>query len=194
MNVNATELPGVLLLEPKVHQDERGFFTEVWHAHRYAELGLPQFCQDNVAGSGRNVLRGLHYQWPRPQAKLMFVITGAVLDVAVDIRRGSPTFGRSVAVELSEANRRQLFIPEGFAHGYAVLGDRAVVSYKCSDVHVEGNDRVIRWDDPALGIPWPVANPVLSARDRGAPALADVPPDHLPGAPSAKVDSGRKSL
>ena len=181
MKISRTDLDGVLVLEPAVYRDDRGFFTELYHEPRYREAGLPPFVQDNLAGSGRKVLRGLHYQWPRPQGKLIHAAAGAVLDVAVDIRVGSPSFGRWVGVELSEENRRQLYIPPGFAHGYVVLGASALVAYKCTDVHVPENDRVIRWDDPTIGVDWPLADPVISDKDRNAPLLADIRPEELPG-------------
>lgn len=184
MKVGRTALDGVLILEPDVHRDDRGWFAELWHRARLAaEAGIDvDFVQDNGAWSKPGVLRGLHYQWPQPQGKLVAVTQGGVLDVAVDIRPASPTFRHWVAVELSAENHRQLWIPEGFAHGYAVLGDRAAfVTYKCTAAFVRENDRAIRWDDPAIGIDWPLGNPVLSARDRGAPLLADVPVAALPG-------------
>ena len=176
MKATPTHLEGVVVLEPRVFSDERGFFTELYREERYRELGLPAFVQDNLAGSRKGVLRGLHYQWPRPQGKLVYVLSGSVLDVAVDVRPGSPDFGRSVAVELSEHNRQQLWIPEGFAHGYLVLSEFALVGYKCSDVYVPEYDRVIRWNDPQLAIRWPLDQPILSAKDRSAPLLAEAAP------------------
>ena len=181
MKVVETELPGVLIIEPPVHRDERGFFLETWHEARYGEEArLPRFVQDNLAGSRRDVLRGLHYQWPQPQAKLVSAPHGTILDVAVDIRRGSPTFRNWVAVELSEENRRQLYIPEGFAHGYVALTDGALCAYKCSRPYAPHYDRAIRWDDPDIGIDWPIAEPILSGKDAAAPRLADLPEDELP--------------
>lgn len=179
-----TALPGVLLIRPRVFRDERGRFLETWRSARYAEAGLPSaFAQDNAAASGRNVLRGLHYQWPEPQGKLVTVLQGEVLDVAVDIRRGSPTMGRWIAERLSDGDGRQLWIPEGFAHGYLVLSDSALVVYKATRPYVPEADAAIRWDDPAIGIDWPVIEPRLSPKDREAPLLADIPPDRLPAFP-----------
>ena len=176
-----TELPGVLILEPQVFGDDRGFFFESYHLRKFAEMGITvQFVQDNHSGSGRNTVRGLHYQLRRPQAKLCRVIHGAVLDVAVDIRRGSPSFGKWLAVVLSAENRRQIFIPHGFAHGFAVLTDRAEFLYKCDAFYDPGDEHGIAWDDPALGIEWGVAEPILSNRDRSHPPLAEIPPAALP--------------
>ena len=180
MNVVETGLPGALILEPRTFTDHRGSFREVFHAERYAAAGLPRFVQDNAARSRRDVLRGLHYQWPRPQGKLVFVVDGAVLDVGVDLRAASPTFRRWVAVELSEDNGRQLYLPEGFAHGYLVLSDSAVVVYKCTEVYLPEHDRALRWDDPELAIEWPTTTPILSEKDRSAPTLAQLPDDARP--------------
>ncbi len=187
MKVTATALAGVLVLEPDVHRDERGWFSELWNRERLArEAGIDvDFVQDNAAWSGPRVLRGLHYQWPAPQGKLVSVTRGAVLDVAVDIRPASATFRQWVGVELSDDNRRQLWIPEGFAHGYAVLGAEALVTYKCSAPWVREYDRVIRWDDPSIGIEWPFPDPVLSARDRTAPLLGELQPTDLPSGRAA---------
>ena len=176
MKVVATELPGVLLVEPRVFGDARGFFFETFHAERYAAAGIPgPFVQDNLSRSGRGTLRGLHFQEPRAQGKLVQVLQGAVWDVAVDVRKGSPHFGRWVGMELSEENRRQLWIPPGFAHGFCVLSDSADFLYKCTEFYAPEVERAVRWDDPALGIHWPVAEPVLSAKDSAAPLLADAP-------------------
>jgi dTDP-4-dehydrorhamnose 3,5-epimerase len=176
MNVLATDIPEVLVIEPKVFEDRRGFFLETYRADRYAAHGIVgPFVQDNLSRSARGVLRGLHLQNPRAQAKLVSVLRGRVLDVAVDVRRGSPTFGRHVAVELSEDNRRQFFVPRGFAHGFAVLSETADVFYKCDELYSPPDEIVVRWNDPAIGIAWGVDAPELSARDRAAPLLADVP-------------------
>ena len=177
-----TAIPGVRLFTPRIHGDKRGFFLQTYHAQEYAAAGLDRvFVQDNLSRSCRDTVRGLHYQLRQPQAKLVSVLRGAVLDVAVDIRRGSPTFGRSVVVELSEDNRRQLFIPEGFAHGFRVLTDSADFHYKCTDFYAHGDEYGVRWNDPALAIPWgEVAAPVVSAKDAKLPRLADLPPEHLP--------------
>jgi len=170
-----TELPGVVVIEPDVYADERGYFMESWNARRYRALGIAEeFVQDNLSYSGRGVLRGLHYQHPQGQGKLVSVLWGAVFDVAVDVRRGSPTFGRWVGYELSSANRRQLYIPEGFAHGFAVVSEGALFHYKCTAYYERSLEGSIRWDDPDLGIRWPVEQPVLSTKDANAPLLRDV--------------------
>ena len=165
MKISQTDLPGVVIIEPRVFPDERGHFFESYQAERYAAAGLPAFVQDNHSYSIGGTIRGLHYQLRRPQAKLVRVIRGAVLDVAVDIRRGSPTFGKWVAVELSADNKRQLFIPAGFAHAFCVPGEPSEMEYKCSDYYVADDQHGIIWDDPSLAIPWPVANPRLSEKD-----------------------------
>jgi len=165
-----TELPGVVLLEPRVHEDHRGFFLESYSQRTFAELGIRhRFVQDNHSRSVRGVLRGLHYQLRQPQAKLVRVTRGRVFDVAVDIRRGSPGFGRWAAAELSEDNRRILFAPEGFAHGFLVLSEVAEFQYKCSDFYDPGDERGIAWNDPTIAIAWPLAGlePILSGRDLG---------------------------
>ncbi len=176
MIVTETDLPGVKLIEPKVFGDERGFFLESWNARSFAEAGLDlDFVQDNHSRSARGVLRGLHYQWGNPQGKLVRVTAGAVFDVAVDLRRSSPCFGRWTGYELSERNKRMLYIPPGFAHGFLVLSDSADFLYKCTALYDAPNDRGIHWDDPAIGIDWPLAGmtPQLSAKDAAAPLLAD---------------------
>jgi len=174
-------LPGCVLFEPRVHGDDRGFFFESFNHDRLREVGLqPRFVQGNVSRSARGVLRGLHYQWPKPQGKYVSVLEGEVYDVAVDIRRGSPTFGRSAAAILSAENRRQLWIPEGFAHGFVVLSEHALFNYLCTETYDAAADAGLRWDDASLGIDWPVSAPRLSAKDAAAPFLADVPPDRLP--------------
>jgi dTDP-4-dehydrorhamnose 3,5-epimerase len=181
MKLAQTELEGVIVVEPRVFEDPRGFFMETFHRDRYEELGIrDDFCQDNLSFSGRNTLRGLHYQFPHAQAKLVQVLQGEIFDVAVDIRRGSPTFGRAVGVTLSERNRRQLFIPKGFAHGFCVLSETALFAYKCSDFYAPDCDRGVLWSDPAIGIQWPASNPLLSAKDQGLPLLKDIPPEQLP--------------
>ncbi|MBA3259571.1 MAG: dTDP-4-dehydrorhamnose 3,5-epimerase [Gemmatimonadales bacterium] len=179
MRVTPADIPDVLLVEPAVHGDERGFFVEAWHSGRYAKAGIAgPFVQDNHSRSLRSTLRGLHYQLERPQGKLIRVTSGEIFDVAVDLRRSSPTFGRSVARVLSEANHWQLWVPPGFAHGFYVLSESADVLYKCTDFHIGQDDRTLRWDDPTLAIPWPVpagVRPILSARDAAAPPLDDAP-------------------
>ncbi len=181
MKLIASSLPGCVLIEPSVFGDARGFFFETWNAERYAEQGLPgSFVQSNVSSSARGVLRGLHYQWPRPQGKLVTVLQGEVYDVAVDIRQGSPTFGRWEAFILSGENRRQLWIPPGFAHGFAVLSETALFNYLCTDVYVKEADAAIRWNDADLAIDWPITLPSLSAKDQQAPFLKEVSGDRLP--------------
>lgn len=181
MKLIETDLPGCVVIEPRVYSDARGFLFESFNRDRLAEHGLhPVFVQGNVSSSTRGVLRGLHYQWPNPQGKYVSVVEGEVWDVAVDIRRGSPTFGRWTAVLLSAENRRHMWIPEGFAHGFVALSDRALFTYLCTATYDPAADGVVRWDDPALAIDWPVAEPLLSDRDARAPLLADVPADRLP--------------
>jgi len=175
VRVVKTELPGVLVIEPEVHADGRGFFLETYHAARYSEHGIDgPFVQDNHSRSTGGTLRGLHLQVRRPQGKLVRVIEGEIFDVAVDVRRGSPTFGRWVAVSLSADNFRQCYIPEGFAHGFCVVTPIAQVEYKCTDLYDPDSEIGIAWNDPALAIPWPVRDPILSNRDRCHPTLAEV--------------------
>lgn len=181
MKVIRTDLPGCVVIEPRVFGDERGFFYESFNHDKLAEHGLaPRFVQGNVSSSSRGVLRGLHYQWPNPQGKYVSVVEGEVWDVAVDIRRGSPHFGRWTAVLLSADNRRHLWIPEGFAHGFVTLSERAIFTYLCTATYDASADANIRWDDPQLAIDWPVGEPSLSDKDARAPLLADVPQDRLP--------------
>jgi dTDP-4-dehydrorhamnose 3,5-epimerase len=176
MRVVPTELPEVLILEPRVHGDSRGFFYETFQAGRYAGVGISgPFVQDNLSRSVRGTLRGLHFQEPRAQGKLVQVLRGTVWDVAVDVRRGSPRFGRWIALELSETTPRQLWIPPGFAHGFCVLSDSADFFYKCTELYSPESERSVAWDDPAIGIAWPVEEPLLSPKDRAAPRLADAP-------------------
>jgi dTDP-4-dehydrorhamnose 3,5-epimerase len=173
MNVIKTSIPGVLIVEPKLFGDARGFFMELYREDRYAGSGIAQrFVQDNLSRSGRGVLRGLHFQSPRPQGKLVTVLRGSVLDVAVDVRAGSPTFGRHVSVELNEENHRQLWIPRGFAHGFVVRSETADFFYKCDAVYSPADEHVLRWDDPQLGIDWGCDSPSVSARDREGVPLA----------------------
>ena len=176
MRVIPTELPEVLLIEPRVKGDTRGFFYEAFHSARYAEAGIQgPFVQDNHSHSVRGTLRGLHFQEPRAQGKLVQVLRGTVYDVAVDVRRGSRRFGQWVAVELSEAVPRQLWIPPGFAHGFCVLSESADFFYKCTEYYAPEAERSIAWNDPRIGIPWPVREPLLSAKDRAAPTLEHAP-------------------
>ena len=181
MKVLETRLPGCVVIEPQVFGDDRGFFYESFNADKLAAHGLtPAFVQGNVSSSSRGVLRGLHYQWPKPQGKYVSVIEGEVWDVAVDIRRGSPTFGQWTAVVLSAENRRHFWIPEGFAHGFVTLSERAVFTYLCTATYDREADAGIRWNDARLAVDWPIADPVLSEKDARAPFLADVPGERLP--------------
>jgi dTDP-4-dehydrorhamnose 3,5-epimerase len=180
MRVIATELPGVLIIEPQVFEDRRGFFFEPYNLARYAEHGIDvAFVQDNHSRSARGTLRGLHYQAPPGQAKLVRVAVGEVFDVAVDIRWGSPTYGRWVGVTLSAENHRQLFVPTGFAHGFCVVSETADFLYKVTSYYDPSAERGIAWDDPALGIEWPVEAPILSDRDRQHPRLADAAREYV---------------
>ena len=175
MNVTKTALPDVIIFEPKMFGDPRGFFLEHYQAERYASYGVAgTFVQDNLSRSARGVLRGLHLQNPKPQGKLVGVMRGRVLDVAVDVRVGSPTFGQHVTVELSDDNFRQLWIPRGFAHGFTVLSETADFYYKCDTLYSPTNEITVRWNDPALNIDWRVTNPNLSERDASAPLLKDI--------------------
>lgn len=186
MNLIPTAHPEVLVLEPRVFPDPRGFFFESYSERRMAELGVhTRFVQDNHSKSSKGVLRGLHYQLKQPQTKLCRVVRGAVLDVAVDIRRGSPHFGLAVAVELSEENKRQIYVPRGFAHGFAVLTDEVEFLYKCDDFYAPGDEYGVAWNDPALGIDWKlsefgIAEPLLSDKDRKYVPLAEIPLESLP--------------
>lgn len=182
MKVIDTKLPGCVVIEPAVHGDARGFFYEGWNAERFGEQGLPtRFVQHNVSRSQYGVLRGLHYQWPNnPQGKLVSMLEGEAYDVAVDVRRGSPTFGQHAAVLLSAENKRHFWIPEGFAHGFLVLSETALFTYLCTAPYDRASDNSLRWDDPQLAIDWPLADVSLSAKDADAPLLADVAPERLP--------------
>ena len=180
MEVIATDIPDVKIVVPDVFRDSRGYFVETYNAERYARAGIAaDFVQDNESQSQKGVLRGLHWQAaPHTQAKLVRVIRGAVWDVAVDIRAGSPTFGKFAAVTLSAENGRQFFVPRGFAHGFIVLEDDTLFSYKCDDLYDPPSERGMRYDDPAIGIPWPDLGvpPILSEKDRRHPSLADIEP------------------
>jgi dTDP-4-dehydrorhamnose 3,5-epimerase len=180
MKVIETAILGALIIEPKLFGDARGFFLETFQAGRYADAGMAQpFVQDNLSRSARGTLRGLHFQHPNAQGKLVTVLRGAVRDVAVDVRVGSPTFGKHVAVDLDDENRRQFFVPRGFAHGFVVRSDIADFFYKCDEAYSPADEKVLRWDDPALGIDWGieelgVENPILSARDKEGRTLAEL--------------------
>jgi dTDP-4-dehydrorhamnose 3,5-epimerase len=180
MKVTKCELEGLLLIEPDVFGDNRGFFMESWNRQRYREAGIDfDFVQDNFSLSRRGTLRGLHWQKPKPQGKLVSVLQGEVFDVGVDIRRDSPTFGRWCGVTLSAENKRQFFLPPGFAHGFAVLSESALFHYKCTELYSPQDEVGFRWDDPAVGVQWPVENPILSKRDLSSPLLAAIPPEKL---------------
>ncbi|MGO4260117.1 dTDP-4-dehydrorhamnose 3,5-epimerase [Lysobacter sp. TAB13] len=181
MKIIETDLPGCLIIEPQVFGDSRGYFYESFNSDKLAKAGLDlSFAQGNVSSSARGVLRGLHYQWPKPQGKLVSVIEGEVWDVAVDIRRGSPHFGRWTAAVLSGENKRHFWIPEGFAHGFAVLSEKAVFTYLCTQTYDAQADAGLRWDDPDLAIDWPISEPTLSAKDQATPLLKDIAAERLP--------------
>ena len=180
MNIIPCEIPGLLLIEPKVFGDPRGFFFELWNHRRFLETGIKaEFVQDNISLSQRNTLRGLHFQNPNSQGKLVTVLEGEVFDVAVDLRRSSPTFGRAHGLKLSRDNKRQFFIPAGFAHGFLVLSEVALFHYKCTNLYSPKDEVTIRWDDPDLKINWGISNPILSDKDRRGLCLRDVPPERL---------------
>lgn len=183
MKTTPTSIPEVLLIEPQVARDGRGLFLETFQVDRYREAGVQgPFVQDNFSRSSKAVLRGLHYQYPGGQGKLVQVLEGEVFDVAVDIRWGSPTFGRWVGARLSGENNHQLWIPEGFAHGFCVIGDQALLSYKCTAYYDSANEHTIRWDDPEIGIDWPVPSSEvnLSIKDQAGVFLAQIEPAKLP--------------
>ena len=181
MKILPSSLPEILIIEPSVFQDERGFFMETHQQRRYTEAGIESvFVQDNLSYSVRGTLRGLHYQVKHAQAKLIQVIEGTIFDVAVDIRRGSPSFGQWTSVHLSDENKRQLFLPEGFAHGFCVLSESAQVVYKCTDYYAAEDEGGVLWSDPTLAIAWPVSEPLLSEKDSQLPCLTDIPPERLP--------------
>jgi dTDP-4-dehydrorhamnose 3,5-epimerase len=180
MKIVETELSGVLAIEVDRHGDSRGSFVEAWHKEKYARLGINvDFVQDNISRSGKGVLRGLHYQNPSPQGKLVYVMEGEVFDVAVDIRVGSPTFGNWLGMTLSFENNVQLYIPEGFAHGFLVTSDTATFAYKCTALYSKECEKTIRWDDPEIGIVWPIASPILSYKDRAGLSLKEMPRESL---------------
>ena len=176
-----TSLPEVLVIEPDLFKDGRGFLMETYHQRKYSEGGISQsFIQDNYSHSLRGTLRGLHYQLKHPQDKLIYVITGEIFDVAVDIRHGSPTFGQWVGMHLSEENKRQIFVPKGFAHGFCVMSETADVIYKCTDLYDPDDDYGIHWADPDIGIEWPDIKPIISDKDSQNPRLNDIPENLLP--------------
>lgn len=173
-------LPEVRVFELATHRDERGYLREAWNEARDEALGLPRFVQDNLSFSVRSALRGLHLQHPHGQGKLVLVVSGAIYDVVVDVRVGSPRFGRWTGTELSEENQRRLYVPPGFAHGFSVLSDGARVLYKCTERYHPEAELGVRYDDPELAIPWPVERPLLSPRDRGLPYLRELAVERLP--------------
>jgi dTDP-4-dehydrorhamnose 3,5-epimerase len=181
MNIKETSLPGVLILEPKVFTDDRGYFFETWNSTRYEQAGIPgSFVQDNISFSKKGILRGLHFQYPQSQGKLIQVLSGEVVDVVVDIRVGSPSYGQWLSEALSESNHRQMYVPPGLAHGYCVTSETALFSYKCTDFYNPSTEHGIIWNDPDIGIEWPVAQPVLSPKDAVYPRLKDLRPENLP--------------
>lgn len=179
MKITPGPLSGLLMIEPRVFRDERGYFYESCQNHRYQEAGIPALIQDNISRSYQNSLRGLHYQLPNAQGKLIWVLRGKVWDVMVDIRRSSPTFGKWHAVTLSDENPMQIYIPPGFAHGFCVLSEVADFAYKCSDYYTPSAEHGISWDDPTLAIEWPVQKPILSPKDQQYPRLNEITHDHL---------------
>ena len=180
MKVLTCDIAGLLILEPQVFGDARGFFLETYNERRYREAGVDAtFVQDNVSFSRRGILRGLHFQNPKPQGKLLQVLQGEVFDVAVDVRRSSPTFGKWHGLALSAENKRQFYIPPGFAHGFLVTSDSALFHYKCTEFYSPKDEMAIRWDDPAIGIQWPIKDPLLSDRDTKALHLRDAPKERL---------------
>ena len=181
MKITPTPLEGVLLIEPDSFKDSRGFFMETYQKQNYAKKGICcSFVQDNLSFSNKHTLRGLHYQLNNPQAKLIYVVKGTIFDVAVDIRFGSTTFGQWTGVELSDKNKHQLMVPEGFAHGFCVISETAYVAYKCSDVYVPEDEQGVLWSDPDINITWPSLNPVLSLKDKKLACLKDLSKTSLP--------------
>ena len=180
MNVTHSKLSGLILIEPKVFGDARGYFMETWNLRKYQDAGITaQFVQDNISVSRRGALRGLHFQNPNPQGKLVSVLQGEVLDVVVDLRVRSSTFGQYEAVNLSSDNKRQFYIPPGFAHGFAVLSETAMFHYKCTDFYSPKDEMTLRWNDPAVGVQWPIAEPVVSDKDAKGLLLKDIPREKL---------------
>lgn len=182
MNIISTSLPGVFLIEPDVFGDHRGYFQESWNKQKYAQIGLDfSFVQDNLSFSKKGILRGLHFQNPKQQGKLVYVLQGEVFDVAVDIRKGSPNFGQWFGAVLSAENHLQLYVPEGFAHGFVVLSETALFAYKCTEFYDPQSEYCLRFDDPEIGIQWPLSlSPSLSAKDANAKLLKDFPKELLP--------------
>jgi dTDP-4-dehydrorhamnose 3,5-epimerase len=181
MKITRLEIPEILLVEPKVLGDARGYFVETFQAERYAEAGISErFVQDNLSRSSRGTLRGLHLQHPRGQGKLVYVVEGEVFDAAVDVRVGSPSFGKWAGTRLSSRDHRQMYIPPGFAHGFCVVSEHALFAYKCTDVYLPQQELGVAWNDPALAIPWPVSQPIISEKDQHFSPLAAIDPARLP--------------
>lgn len=180
MKITETRIPAVKIIEPQVFEDDRGYFFEAYRKSILAEAGIEEeFVQDNVSKSYRNTVRGLHYQIQNPQAKLVQCLRGSILDVAVDLRQDSPSFGNYVAIKLSDVSKRMLYIPKGFAHGFSVLSDEAIVTYKCSDYYNKEGERGVRWDDPLIRINWDVSRPILSEKDRKLPLFSSIKEEDL---------------
>lgn len=179
MKLTNTPLSGLIIIEPKIFADHRGYFFESYQQERYSNIHVPSFAQDNVSRSKRNVLRGLHYQLPQPQGKLVGVTRGTVWDVVVDIRISSSTFGQWFGITLSDENHIQLYIPSGFAHGFCVLSDEADFYYKCNNLYSPSCEHGIAWNDTQLNIPWPIEYPILSPKDAGYPLLHEIPHEQL---------------
>ena len=180
MNIKDTRIPAVKIIEPKVFEDDRGYFFEAYRKSVLKEAGIDiDFVQDNVSKSYKNTIRGLHYQIENPQDKLVQCVKGAILDVAVDLRKDSPSFGNYVAFKLTDVSKRMLFIPKGFAHGFSVLSDEAIVAYKCSDYYNANGERGVRWDDPLIRIHWDVSRPILSEKDRKLPLFSSLKEEEL---------------
>jgi len=181
MKIITTSIDGILIIEPKTFKDKRGFFMETYNQNRYNESGInATFVQDNLSYSVKNTVRGLHFQIKHSQAKLIQVVSGEIFDVAVDLRPNSATFGKWLGIHLSDENRRQVFIPEGFAHGYCVLSEFALFYYKCSDFYAPGDESGIIWSDPDIGIEWPVENPIISEKDKQYQKLSGLTAEKLP--------------
>jgi dTDP-4-dehydrorhamnose 3,5-epimerase len=181
MKVTPLQIPEILLVEPKVFGDARGYFVETFQAERYAQAGInARFVQDNLSRSSRGTLRGLHLQYPNAQSKLVYVVEGEVFDVAVDVRVGSPSFGKWTGAHLSARDHRQMYIPPGFAHGFCVKSEYALFAYKCSDIYLPQHEVGVAWNDPALAISWPVSQPTISEKDQRFPSLAQIDPARLP--------------
>lgn len=181
MKILTTSIEGILIIEPKIFKDKRGYFMETYNQSRYNESGINRtFVQDNLSYSLKNTVRGLHFQIKHPQAKLIQAISGEIFDVAVDLRPGSSTFGKWTGIHLSDENRRQVFIPEGFAHGFCVLSEFALFCYKCSDFYTPDDEGGIVWSDPSIGIEWPVESPIISEKDNQFQKLSDLTPEQLP--------------